>query len=398
MNLKMDDKMNTIRLYYVIASIDGLRMDFDYPMRSAELYGCPPDYKPHPEECSKFRQPYELFGKIPFRGYTKMIPEMISDVSTVDVLSDLPDRKMNEFTCIGFPLHPEELVDPFDDTDEVSQQLFDNIIERGESILDPLRFCLFKPGKDENIGRFGSVGNGIQCFWIGYGTSEDDEDSGNIRFIARKSLRYALLQKPIDLLETEFGPIYADITFDGLCHTAFQHPLDRNAFYGYMLRALKAFRESRDIQSPEARFRHLAAIAEDLAKVEEDERVSGKELRDRIAKIASRGWSLYESIIRRHPRSFSLNAENSKLLKQRYKDLGWGDEKEAITIIKDLWSNVRNPLSHSLETFETLERDSVKDIANLEKVIVTMVNGWYAAYEMEDLYEKPAHAILLYDD
>jgi len=380
-----------ITSYYVIAPIDGLRMNFDYRMYSAELYGCPPDYNPHPEVYQEFREPHETLGKIPFREYTKMIPKLISDVSTVDVLNELPDRKMKDFTCIGFQIDFDESTNPFDDTEEASQEFFNRIIERGDTFLDPLRLCLFKPGKDESIGRFGAVGNGIQCFWIG---SEDT----SIRFIARKSLRYALTQKPLDILELEFGPIHADITFQGLCHTAFENPIDRNAFYNAMLRALKPFRESRDIQSPEARFRHLAAIAEDLAKIEEDERVSGNELRDRIAKISSRGWALYENINNSHYLGVSMSRESHKLIDQRYKDMGWEDEKEARAIINDLWSNVRNPLSHSLETFQTLERDSIKDIANLEKVVVTMINGWYAAYEVEEFHDVPLHEILLSDD
>src|SRR5688572_28742695 len=204
--------MSKITSYYVIAPVDGLRMDFDYRIvpshllhfldrrYSAELYGCPPNYKPHPEICKEYRQPYNILGKIPFHGYNRMIPDLISDVSTIDTLPDLPDRKMNDYTCIGFEIHFDAIVNPFENREEASRQLFEHIIERGESYLDPLRFCLFKPGKDESIGKFGSVGNGIQCFWIGCGTSEDDENYGNTRFVARKSLRYALLQKPIEVL------------------------------------------------------------------------------------------------------------------------------------------------------------------------------------------------------
>ena len=291
-------------------------------------------------------------------------------------------------TLFGNNPNIDEKINPFYSSESESQQLFNQIIERGETFLDPLRFCLYKPGKNESIGNFGSLGNGIQGFWIGI----NDRD---MRFFARKSLRYVLSQKPVDVLELEFGAIYADITFQGLCNAAFEHPIDRNDFYGHMLRALKHFRESRDIQSPEARFRHLAAIAEDLAKIDENERISGNELRNRIAKISSRGWELYKSINNSHPRMLSMSKRSYQLIAQRYKDLGWADEQEAMLVIKDLWSNVRNPLSHSLETFQTLERDTSKDLANMEKVVITMINGWYAADEVKELYDKPAHEILL---
>ena len=34
----------------------------------------------------------------------------------------------------------------------------------------------------------------------------------------------------------------------------------------------------------------------------------------------------------------------------------------------------------------------------MEKVVVTMVNGWYAAYEVEEFYDVPLHEILLSND
>ncbi len=391
--------MNTYVPYYVIAPIDGLKMNFDYRMYSAELYGCPPNYRPNPESCPEFRQPYDVLGKIPFHQYIRLVErELISDVATVDALTDLPDRKINDFTCIGFEIQFDETVKPFDNTAEPSQKLFDQIVERGESFLDPLRFCLFEPGKHESIGRFGSVGNGIQCFWIGYGTREDDENSGKIRFVARRSLRYTLSQSPIHLLETEFGPIFADITFQGLCHIAYEEPTNRDRFYDHMLRALKQFRESREFQVPEARFRHLVSIAEDLAKIGAKKRLVGDDLRNRIAKISSNGWKLYMAVNNNHPRILNMSKRSYELIEQRYAEIGWESQTAAQMIVKDLWSNVRNPLTHTLETFQTLGRDTTKDLMNLEKVIVTMVNGLYAAYEVEESYEKPAHEILLHRD
>jgi hypothetical protein len=381
------DPMSNTSSFYVIAPIDGIHLDFDYRMYSAELYGCSPDYKPNPKACPEFRQPYELFGRIPFQGYGKLVPTLISDASTISVLPDMPDRRMNEYTCIGFEIDLDRSAVEQSGGKNDSEALFKQIVEKGETFLDPLRLCIFKPGKNESAGRFGSVGNGIQCFWIG-------ENERDIRFYARKSLRYTLTQQPIDILGNEFGPIYADITFRGLCFAVFENPLDRSAFQERILRAVKSFRQSRDISSPEARFRQLAAIAEDLAKFKDDDRVFGQELRTRITKISSHGWLIYQNyndaVIGRR-----LIGRNSELLQIRYQEIGWDDEDTARKTIKDLWDNVRNPFSHSLETFETLERDADQDIANAERVVVTMINGWYTANEIQELMDKPLSKILM---
>lgn len=97
-------------------------------------------------------------------------------------------------------------------------------------------------------------------------------------------------------------------------------------------------------------------------------------------------------------RGHLLKGKSSQLSSQRYREIGWDDEQTAQKTIKDLWDNVRNPFSHSLETFKTLERDADRDIANAEKIVVTMINGWYAAYEVQDMFDKPIHAILLDDE
>jgi hypothetical protein len=371
--------------YYVIAPIDGIHMDFDRRMYSAELYGCPPDYRPNPAACPEFRQPYSVVKDIPLREYSRLVPTLISDALTIDILADLPDRTLANFTCIGFQIDLDKATNLLENA-----EIFRQVVEWGESFLDPLRLWLFTPGKNESAGRFGSVGNGIQCFWIG-------ENDGDLKFFARKSLHYALTQKPIDVLEETFGLVQADITFRGLSGAVFRHPLDRDMFHESILRAVRAFRESRDIPLPEARFRQLTVIAEDLAKIEIDKRIAGRELRERIAKISSRGWMLYEQF-NNSTRGHLLKGKNAQISSQRYREIGWDDEQTAQKTIKDLWDNVRNPFSHSLETFETLERDANQDIANAEKIVVSMINGWYAAYEAEDTFDKPIHAILLDDE
>lgn len=66
--------------------------------------------------------------------------------------------------------------------------------------------------------------------------------------------------------------------------------------------------------------------------------------------------------------------------------MGWHDKEEAIEIVKDLWDNVRNPLTHTINTVTLLKRDAAKDMVNMERVIVTMLNGIYTAYDVEEFY------------
>jgi hypothetical protein len=159
---------------------------------------------------------------------------------------------------------------------------------------------------------------------------------------------------------------------------------------------LRAFRESRDITNWEARFRHLAAIAESLAKQNRTERLRGNELREKIAKISSHGWQLYENYGSSVLSPPGLQPHQYRLIRKRYLDIGWGDEDEAKEIIKDLWDNVRNPLAHSVNTAKSLNRDLEKDMTNMERVILTMINGIFAAYEVAEFHPGASiHDILL---
>lgn len=69
--------------YYVVAPIDGLHLDFDYRMYSAEVYGCPPNYAPNPKGCPEFRQPYEYLGNFSFNQYKQLIEEYKIDNETL---------------------------------------------------------------------------------------------------------------------------------------------------------------------------------------------------------------------------------------------------------------------------------------------------------------------------
>jgi hypothetical protein len=372
--------------YYVIAPIEGLHLDFDYRMYSAEVYGCPPDYKPNPQGCSEFRHPYEIFSRINLGQYNQLAEICDIDPETIENLSFLPNRKLSDFTCLAFSIDLDDAIKkPHDNSD---QSTFNYIIDKGERLLDAWRLCIFKPGEDASIGKFGAIGNGVQCFWIG------EDNTGKPRFIARKTSRFALTQKPFDVLLSEFGPIYNDHTFRGLCVAAYYYPSNEDEIKNILYEGMRAFRESRELPYVEARFRQLATIAETLAKKYPNERIDGKELRERIAKISTAGWDLYKNY-NTSRMTTHLSPDQYKLIWQRYDEVGWSEIEEALRIITDLWSNVRNPLSHNVSQFSTLNRDAVKDLRNMERVIITMINGLYAAWEVQEFYEKPIYEILL---
>jgi hypothetical protein len=60
---------------------------------------------------------------------------------------------------------------------------------------------------------------------------------------------------------------------------------------------------------------------------------------------------------------------------------------------EDLWDHARNPLTHSTETFTSIGKDCLHDIATLERIVINMVEAtvldWRdeatcsAAYELE---------------
>jgi hypothetical protein len=366
-----------------------MHLDFDYRMYSAEVYGCPPDYKPNPQACEEFRQPYEYLSKIKLGQYHRLEESFEVDDETMANISFLPNRKLSDFTCLAFSTNLDNIKQGSKGISD--QSTFDFLIEKGERFLDVWRLCLFKPGEDASIGKFGAIGNGVQCFWIG------ENNTGRPRFIARKTSRFALAQKPFDVLLSKFGPLYTDHTFRGLAIDAYNFPTTYDRVINSILEALRAFRESRELSTPEARFRHLATIVETLAKKYPDERIKGRELRERIAKISTKGWSLYKNF-NTSGMTTNLSPEQYGLIWKRYDEMGWSDPEEARIIIMDLWDNVRNPLSHEVSTFSSLNRNAVKDLAQIERVIITMINGLHAAWEVQEFYEKPIYDIILDDD
>lgn len=380
--------MQSSATYYVIAPVNGLHLDFDYRMYSAEIYGCPPNYSPQPQSCPEFRQPYKYLGNFTFNQYEQLSKEWKIDEESLRNLKQLQNQKLRDFTCIAFTINLAQHDYTSTLNGPISPSLFQYVVDRGERFLDVWRLCLFKPGEDLSIGNFGTLGYGVQAFWLG-------QNDIPPRFIARKTLRYQLVQKPVDVLLSEFGPIYTDITFRNLSAAAFTYP-ENSEIVKNIFDALRAFRESRDITNWEARFRHLAAIAESLAKQTRTERLRGGELREKIAKISAHGWKLYENYGSSVVNPPSLQPHQYRLISRRYHDIGWEDKDEAQEIIKDLWDNVRNPLAHTVDTAKSLNRNLEKDMINMERVIVTMINGIFAAYEVEGFYPGASiHDILL---
>jgi hypothetical protein len=232
--------------------------------------------------------------------------------------------------------------------------LLRQLLLQGEQIIDVIRLFLFKPGDNTSIGRVGAVGSGVYGAWIG-------DDGEYAKFIARQISPFQLVQKPMQVTLTDVRKIYNDPVFKELCSAACDtldnfDPLLRRVF-----QALRAFRESRDIQDLEARFLRLASLAEHLAKDDSATYLQGDKLRKRIAKIAQSGW--YE-------------------------------KSDILDIVKDLWAHVRNRLTHSVETFASIGRDPVPDIQNMERIVVNMIQAVVIAWRNQQFGLDPYKSLL----
>ena len=374
--------------YYIIAPIEGLHSTFDFRMYSAEVFGNYPNYTPIPQVCPTFHQPYDHLGSFLFGDYPKLTDFRPMDDLTFKSIAQLPpNTKLKNYTCVAFETELNENDFGSPDSLDSNEKLLQHLLDKGERILDVLRLCLFKPGEDKSIGSFGALGNGVLGLWLA-------QNNKPPKFIARKVSRYQLVQKPIDITPTDFGPIYYDMTFRGLSVSACSSANNTNPTIQRVFNALRAFRESREMQNWEARFRHLTSIAESLAHKTPQERLQGRDLRDRIAQIATTGWEIYTSYtLSALPPQ--LDKEGQQQIHKRHDEMGWTTEDAARNVVKDLWTNVRNKFSHTDETFSSLKRDPVKDTKDLERVLITMINGICAAYEVEEFYEGSIYDILL---
>jgi hypothetical protein len=325
-------------MHYILATVEGLHLTCDFVVYSAALYGCPPNYSPTPVGLHEtYGQPHEILGSVPFEDYPHFALISSMDDQTLQALVGVPNRRMKDSTCVGFEIDVSML------DSRTNSSLLHELINRGERILDVIRLFLFKPGEDKSIGRVGAIGDGVSGVWLG-------DNAGHLQFIARKTSNYQLAQDPLEVSLADVRRIYNDPVFKELCSAAsLNHEYD--SLLHRIFQSLRTFRESRDIQSLEARFRHLAAIAEDLAKRDRGEWLRGKKLREHIAQIAENAWRANLDDVR--------------------------------TVTTDLWDNARNPLTHSVETFASIGRNPDLDISNMERTVVNMIEAVVIAWRNE---------------
>ena len=330
-------------IHYAFATIEGLHLTCDFVVYSAALYGSPPNYNPTPVGLHEvYRQPYETLGRIPFSEYSRFGSISYMDDLTLQALKDVPNRTMKDFTSVLFEIELDKpgYVSTLDS--QMNYGLLQKLIEKGERILDAIRLFLFTPGENKSIGRVGAIGNGISGVWLG-------DDGKNAKFIARKTSQYQLSQAPVEVNLANVQRIYNNQIFKELCSAA-SLDTEHDFLLNRIFQSLRAYRESRDIQSMEARFRQLATIAEHLAKRNENERIFGKKVYGPIAQIAQKGWHT---------------------------------EDDFLSVVTDLWKNTRDPLSHSVETFASIGRNPMSDILKIERVVVNMIEAVVIAWRNE---------------
>jgi len=181
--------------------------------------------------------------------------------------------------------------------------------------------------------------------WLG------DEDGSHCQFIARKTSRFQLVQEPLQRGLKDPRRIYNDDVFRELCSVVCSGDVSDRTL-ALVLDSLRMFRESRDLQSDEARFLRLASMAEDLAKRHKrQDRLAGRELREAIAEVGSRN-TLHNIQI---PRS----------------------------MVDELWDRSRNPLTHTTQTFASIGRNTRQDIATMEKLAFNMIKGTVLNWRMK---------------
>jgi hypothetical protein len=322
--------------HYALAPVEGLHLTCDFVVYSAALFGCPPGYSPTPVRShDAFREPHDILGGIPFRNYEELAEECSMDSLTIQSLQGVAAQKMTDFTCIAWEIEQSLLPDLGKEDLEQTGRVLNCIVETGEQIMDLIRLFLFKPGEDASIGKVGGFGGGVSGIWFGDGAGTRAD------FIARKTARFQLLQDPMERGISDVRKIYNDPVFRELSSVVCA-PKELDPILSLVLRALRAFRETRDIPIPEARFKHLVAIAEDLARKNGEKRLQGIDLRNRIATMA---------------------------------DASWNKTNDLFAATKDLWDNVRNPLIHSAKTFPMIGRDSGHAIPALERIVINMIQS-----------------------
>lgn len=329
--------------HYALATIEGLHLTCDFVVYSAALFGCPPDYSPTRAGLhAAYQEPYQTLTPIPLGQYPQFQSISLMDELTMQAVRSATVPRMRDFSCIAWEL-PEGMVTSFTTDPASNSAALSRVISTGEQILDIIRLFLFKPGEDSSIGRVGSLGGGVTGVWLG------DSDGSRGQFIARKTSRFQLVQEPLRRGLKDVQRIYADDVFRELCSVVCSGG-GRDETLLLVLNSLRTFRESRDLQSEEARFLRLGSIAEDLAK--RRERLAGRELREAITQVAS---------------SNTLDGSHIR--------------ESAVT---ELWTHVRNPLTHSARSLAAMGCDAKQDIATMERLTFNMIKGTVLHWRMED--------------
>lgn len=139
--------------------------------------------------------------------------------------------------------------------------------------------------------------------------------------------------------------------------------------------ALRTFRESREVQSLEGRFRHLLPLLEALAS-RPGEELRGPELYRRIARVA---W-------------FSMRDDWDDDIPLRHGR--WRSWHQLAGDVSGLWGRIRNPLAHSCRVMRDLSRDPIRDLMTAETLAISMIRALGRACFESGATERDVYDIL----
>jgi len=155
-------------LYYAIAPVSGLHLTCDFVVYSAGIFGSSPNYNPTSVGVhAKYREPYEYLASIPFSEYPNLSKVSAMDDITLEEISQLPNKRLRDFTCIAFEIELDRPNYAIASSTEFNNALLQDLLELGDRIIDVLRLYLFLPGEDKSIGRVGALGKGAFGAWLG---------------------------------------------------------------------------------------------------------------------------------------------------------------------------------------------------------------------------------------
>lgn len=374
--------------YWVLATIDGLHLTHDYRLYSAEIYGCAPYYEPDPENYQAFRHPYDKLCKLKIKDYQNIKKEAISPYS-LNLMKEIANdnSSLSDLTCLCFKYeHEKTKFESFAKNIDLEDDLYNSVLEYGERILDTFRLPLFNPSEQNSIGRLGAIKQGLVGFWIGNNTDIPF-------FIARKQQKMQVVDK-YPVTKFDLPLIYYDLASRTLVKYACNFSNSTNPIIKKIFRSLEKLRQSRELNN-EARFKELATIAEDLAKKNETERLSGYNLRTRIAKIVTNGWHLYEDYSSSMLMPQNLIPEQYQKIQNRFDEIGWHSIPKATEKINDLWTNVRNHITHETKTFDDLNRNANSDLTDIERIVVMSIYSVFISTELGYLYEQAPYDIII---